>query len=312
MRRFLFVLVVLLQLPCYSQSIEPAIDILKTYKNIRDFTLSNNGEEAYVSIQSPFGEVSVIAGITKTKSSWNEPSIESFSGQYKDLEPFLSPDNLRLYFVSNRPLDNSTAEPKDFDIWFVERKNLNSKWGTPINLGAPINTEHNEFYPSVAQNNNLYFTSDNPLAIGKDDIFFSQWKGNSYSTPVSLSKTINSEGYEFNAFVSKDESYIIFSGYNRKDGFGSADLYISLKDKDNNWKTAINLGDTINSKQLDYCPFVDEKNGTLYFTSKRSSFRKIQNLTTIQDLVKTINKTENGLSKVYKTSFDLVNFRKKN
>ncbi|WP_321538323.1 hypothetical protein [Flavobacterium piscinae] len=47
----------------------------------------------------------------------------SFTGKYKDLEPFLSTDGLKLYFASNRPLTES-GEPKDFDIWYVERKTL--------------------------------------------------------------------------------------------------------------------------------------------------------------------------------------------
>lgn len=116
---------------------------------------------------------------------------------------------------------------KDYDVWYVERKNTDAPWSKPINLGKPVNTGHNEFYPSVSKNNNLYFTSDSPESKGKDDIFFSPWENEKYLQPLLLSDSINTEGYEFNSFVSQDESYLIFSGYNRKDGFGSGDLYIS-------------------------------------------------------------------------------------
>ncbi|HEY8783587.1 MAG TPA: hypothetical protein VIM16_18315 [Mucilaginibacter sp.] len=41
---------------------------------------------------------------------WTKPKLVSFSGQWKDWDPCLSPDGKRLFFVSNRPLDGA---PKD-------------------------------------------------------------------------------------------------------------------------------------------------------------------------------------------------------
>lgn len=37
------------------------------------------------------------------------------------LEPFLSFKEDRLFFVSNRPLNDTTRVKKDFDIWYVEK-----------------------------------------------------------------------------------------------------------------------------------------------------------------------------------------------
>ena len=67
----------------------------------------------------------------------------------------------------------------------------------------------------------------NASTKGKDDIFVSKWENGKYTEPVSLSDSINSDGYEFNAFIAPDESYIIFTAYQREDGFGSGDLYMS-------------------------------------------------------------------------------------
>ncbi len=287
-----------------TKSVEPVFNSLSNFQNVRDFTLSSNGEEAYITVQSPLSEISVIVEVTKIDNNWSEPKIVSFSGKYSDLESFLSPDNLKLYFVSNRPLNSKDNKAKDYDIWYVERNIINSEWGTPINIGAPINTSNNEFYPSVSKNNNLYFTSDGKNTLGKDDIFYSVWSDNTYSDPVNLGNSINTEGYEFNSFISPDENYIIFSGYNRKDGQGSGDIYISYKNETNIWEKAINLGKEINSKQMDYCPFVDSKSGILYFTSKRSVFSESNNFQSINELLKEIDKSENGLSRIYKTHFD--------
>ncbi|MDA0194547.1 MAG: hypothetical protein O2887_09735 [Bacteroidetes bacterium] len=285
-----------------QNSVEPAFEILSEYPNVRDFTMSSSGNEGYVTIQSTLEEISVIAKIVKKWNIWLNPEIVSFSGKYKDIEPSFSPDGLRLYFASNRPLTESMDSPKDFDIWYIERENPDNPWSKPINIGEPINTALNEFYPSVVENKNLYFTSDATDSKGRDDIFFSKWNGNMYSPPVSLSDSINTDGYEFNAYVSPDESFMIFSGYNRADGIGSGDLYISFQDENQNWCAATNLGESINSKSMDYCPFVDLTSQTLFFTSRISAFSLVNDFQSIEDLSNEINQYENGLSRIYKVS----------
>ena len=299
------ILVVLLVNTLSAQMIvkpTPAFPELSGFPNVRDFTIGNDGKEAYCTLQSPLENVSVLVRMTMKKKRWSEPEMVDFTGQYRDIEPFLSPDGLKLYFSSNRPVTSSGKEPKDYDIWYVERSTLDSPWGKPVNLGKPVNSDHNEFYPSVADNNNLYFTSDIPGFKGKDDILCSKWSGSSYQQPVSLDTTINTEGYEFNAYVAPDESFLLFSGYNRDDGVGSGDLYISVRNPDTTWKKATNLGSNINTTFMDYCPFVDLSTKTLYFTSKRSSIVR-QEFNSINDFVAEINRYENGMSRIYKVSW---------
>ncbi|TYA60438.1 TolB-like translocation protein [Formosa maritima] len=275
-------------------------EFISNFPNVRDLAISPNGNEMMFTAQSVMGNLSAIVISKKTNNSWSTPKVASFSGQFFDLEPFYSNDGLKLYFVSTRPLSNETLEPKDFDIWFVERHTLSDTWSEPINLGFPINTEHGEFYPSIANNGNFYFTRDNPDLKTKDDIYVSEFKNGAYQTPVKLSHAINSDGYEYNAFIAPDESYLVFGSYNRKDGFGSGDLYISFK-KDNHWTVAKNLGGIVNSDKMDYCPFVDTKTNTLYFTSKRDNTKINQEkpLTT-EELVSELNKADNGSSRLYR------------
>lgn len=278
-------------------------EIFQQYPNVRDIAISTEGDEIYFSVQSYVDEVSFIASTKRENNKWSEPEIVSFSGKYFDIEPFLSSGGLKLFFASNRPLDNTDDKVKDFDIWYVERENKNSEWSTPINVGEPINSPANEFYPSIAKNNNLYFTCDERSTKGKDDVFFSQWENSKYSDPISLSDSINSDGYEFNAFVAPDESYIIFTAYQREDGFGSGDLYMSIKDSNDIWAKAKNLGSEINSDKMDYCPFVDSKTNTLYFTSKRSIiYYSGKGFSTMQEFLNEMKKYENGLSRLYKTT----------
>ncbi len=194
-----------------GQPIDPVAplmsELLGVFPSVRDFTLSATGNEAYFTAQSMLGELSVIMRIDKPRKKWKTPGIASFSGKYSDMEPFLSPDGLRLYFASNRPLHDATTETKDYDIWYVERASWDAQWSAPINLGAPVNSEQNEFYPSLTTSGNLYFTSDRPGSRGKDDIFFSAFEAGEYLPPISMSESVNSEGYEPNECIVLSMTY---------------------------------------------------------------------------------------------------------
>jgi Tol biopolymer transport system component len=199
---------------------------INTVLNERDFALSPDGNEIFYTLQSPGRNFQTIIYRQKDKNGkWSEPAVAPFAGRYSDLEPAFTVDGMKLYFVSNRPINGGKV--KDFDIWMVEKSGNN--WGKPKNIGAPVNSPANEFYPSPAASGSLYFTADYSNGVGKEDIYYSAWDGSRYLAPVPLDTAINSVGFDFNAFVSPDEQFIIFSSQGRKDEIGRGDLYISEK-----------------------------------------------------------------------------------
>ena len=277
---------------------------LNQFLNVRDFCISADGAEAFFTLQSPGQEISQIASIRKRNEEWLTPELLPFSDSYMYLEPFLSEDGKRLFFASDRPLDDSTNDKKDFDIWYVERNSVDEIWSKPIPMGKPVNSDLDEFYPSLSKNNNLYFTMESEKGLGKDDIYFCQWENGNYLPPVLLDENINSSGYEFNAFIGKNEDFILFSKYNEKDGQGSGDLYISTKDHNGKWKKATNLGTPINTKYMEYCPFYDEKNQLLYFTSRRNTIIP-KKFNSVSEFKKYVQESDNGMSKIYVTSLKI-------
>ena len=132
---------------------------------------------------------------------------------------------------------------------------------------------------------------------GGDDIFYCKFENGTYSKPISLSDSINTDGSEYNAFIAPDGSYIIFGAYKRADGYGSGDLYISYSLPNGEWTKAKNLGPNVNSATMDYCPFVDKK-GVLYFTSRRG----ILELKSEKEQLKESKKFPGGRSRLYSVS----------
>jgi len=270
----------------------------------RDFAISPDGSEIFYTLQSPQGIFQTLVHVRKdSKGSWQKPAIASFAGTYSDLEPAFTPDGKKLFFASNRPVNGT--EIKDFDIWVVEKEN--GKWGEPKNMGAPVNTTADEFYPSITKSGNLYFTAAYKNAIGKEDIYMARWENGKYSEPASMDTAVNSTKYEFNAFVSPDEDFIIFTSYGRKDDKGRGDLYMSTKDATGKWQPAKNLS-FLNSEKLDYCPFVSVDKKTLFFTSERISLKRSYpgKTVSLDELVKGFTSPENGGGDIYWVSMDEV------
>lgn len=307
MLRFNFLLFLLFTNPLFSQdSMQVSLfeKKLNQFLNVRDLCISKDGTEVFFTVQSPDGVISQLARMRKSDNHWLEAELLTFCDENSYMEPFLSDDGLRLYFASDKPSKEAKDSPKNFDLWYVERKSTSDPWSEPINMGKSVNSDNNEFYPTLSKNNNLYFTMDTKAGKGKDDIYFCSWNGKKYAAPVLMNDNVNTSGYEFNAFISSDERFLIYTKYNAEGGYGSGDLYIARKDQNGAWQKPENLGQIINSKYMEYCPFYDEKTQTLYFTSKRNNLQSkaFKNMLEFQDY---LNQNENGLSKIYQVKISL-------
>lgn len=267
----------------------------------RDMALSPDGNDIYYTLQWSYGLYSVILHAEKINGVWTKPETASFSGRFNDLEPAFSPDGQKLFFTSNRPLQESDSA-KDYDIWYLRRKG--NDWEGPFNAGETINSAKDEFYPSLARNGDLYFTRDNGET--KDDIFMAAEKNGQYELPVQLPDAVNSKGFDFNAFVDPDETFILFSSYKRGDDLGGGDLYYSLR-KNNSWQPAVHFGKEINSSALDYSPFVSADKQYFFFTSKRQlvkfPFRESKTAAQIKEILSSFG---NGNDDIYMMNFKVV------
>jgi hypothetical protein len=110
----------------------------------------------------------------------NSPELNTPS---QDGCPIQSPDGLSLYLASNRP-----GGKGGLDIWVSTRASATAPWGTPQNLGEPVNSVADDFCPTPVGKNGLFFVSRESLpgACGQGDIYFTHRTGASWAEPERL------------------------------------------------------------------------------------------------------------------------------
>ncbi|MFT6883199.1 MAG: outer membrane protein OmpA-like peptidoglycan-associated protein [Marinoscillum sp.] len=101
--------------------------------------------------------------------SWSSPQgIKEINSEFNEDSPFLSEDGKKLYFSSARP-----SGVGGYDIYVSNWNESDNKWGTPENLGFPINTMDDELYFEVLPNQDKGFFASNRLnSLGGFDLFY--------------------------------------------------------------------------------------------------------------------------------------------
>jgi hypothetical protein len=264
----------------------------------RDIAMTPEMDEIYYTSLVGGFTYTTIMYVKQINGEWTSPEIAPFATNlnFKYYEPFITPDGSRLYYVSDMP--DSGKEAKDSDIWYVER--TVGRWGKPVNLGAPVNSEMDEYFPSVANDGDMYFTRNNP--DGTSTIFYSANNDGVYSEPEILGEEINGGRTRFNAFVAPDESYIIVPTYGMEDSYGATDYYITFKDSEGKWQGPFNMGETINSSaREEWSAYVSPDQKVMFFMSNRinEDYDLSLEKSTFSGLFKLNNSPQNGNSDIY-------------
>lgn len=237
--------------------------IVSTEKSELNSVFTPDGGEFYFTIQTVQGPWKIMV-MKQKDGAWTKPAVASFSGVYSDVDLFISPDCRRLFFCSNRPFDGQDKPRQNYDIWVVERDG--GDWSKPANLGAPVNSEANEFYPSVTRNGTLYFQSGRPGARGGRDLYKARLENGTYTKAENLGEPVNSLLMEGDGLISPDEDFLILS-VDRTDSLGQGDLYISFRSKDGAWTAPRNMGTSVNTPANENCPTLSPDGKYLFFTS---------------------------------------------
>lgn len=156
----------------------------------------------------------------KDSTRWSDVTEVSFnSDAYSTAHPSLSADGKTMYFASDMPGGKGQS-----DIWKVA-VNGDGSFGTPVNLGEGINTEGKETFPTVTDENELYFATDGHPGLGGLDIFMAKVNADgSLGTVQNIGEPANSPQDDF-AYLIDTKTRKGFLSSNRTGGQGYDDIY---------------------------------------------------------------------------------------
>ena len=155
----------------------------------------------------------------------NVKEVPFNSNNYSTAHPALSLDEKTLYFSSDMP---GTFGQSDL---YKVKINEDGSFGSPENLGNTINTEGRETFPSVTDENEIYFASDGHPGLGGLDIFVSKINPDgTFGRVQNIGEKANSNKDDF-AYLIDTKTRRGFFTSNRDGGQGYDDIYKFLETK---------------------------------------------------------------------------------
>jgi serine/threonine protein kinase/Tol biopolymer transport system component len=194
------------------------------------------------------------------------------SSSYDGMD-FIAPDGLTLFMDSDRPGGCGRV-----DLWVTTRAAVGDDWGTPVNLGATVNSASDDFSVSISTDGlELYFASNRPGGSGNYDLWVTKRAtvNDNWATPVNLGPTLNSSTDDVSPNISPD-GLLLFLTSRRSGGYGSGfglcDVYVARRATTKDpWGPPMNCGPVVNSPYVEWAVNVSADGSMLYFHSTRPS-----------------------------------------
>lgn len=190
---------------------------------------------------------------------------DAVNSTYSEYSPLISADESMMIFTSRR--NNTTGEGRDpgdqqfFEDVYVSYQE-NGQWSQARNIGSPINTDKNDATVGLAPDGQQLFI------FNEGDIFKCELKGEIWSKPKMLPKTINTVEREGDASFSYNGKTMFIASERTDKTFGGFDIYYSIQTEKEKWGEVQNLGSVINTEYDDRSVFMHPDGKTLYFSSR--------------------------------------------
>ncbi len=193
--------------------------------------------------------------------SWSPPRPISFADpRFSDSDPWLTPDGLTLYFVSDRPAAAREADRSDLDIWRAQRL-PNGGWSQPEHLGAGINGRGPELGPEL-HGNVLTFAAARRSGKGGLDIYAAPRVGSAFGPPALLDGPFNGPESDSDFTLSADGRTAAFWR-----GSGGKGLIMVARRTKTGWSEPAALGPTVNHGAFNFTPSFSAGGGRLFHAS---------------------------------------------
>jgi len=194
-----------------------------------------------------------------------------------------SPDMEELSFTR---FDGKNRKPTLFVM-----QNQNNRWSRKPIPSADTKKYEERFNPAISEMRTHEAFKDIPITgftvsakgtyyfyfidFEKDGVghmSYSRRINGKYEPPIKMSKAINTGKYIAHPFIAPDESYLMWDA--EKENEDTPDIYISFRQKNGSWGTAINMGDKINTAAYEQRPRVTPDGKYLFFYKGDKKFRE--------------------------------------
>jgi len=229
--------------------------------------------ELYFSSVRPdgYGYIDIYMTTRATKSDpWSPPLNlgPAVNTPYAECCTSISSDGLTLYFSDDWDWSARPGGLGGCDIWMAKRASRDAPWGTPVNVGAPINTPAGEIGGKISGDGLiLVFASNRTGGQGSYDLWMSTRATvqGDWGAPVNIGGVVNSGSFDHAPNLSSDERALVFTS-NRPGGFGGYDLWMTTRKAHSDpWGPPVNLGPRINSWGHEDAAAISADSRTLYF-----------------------------------------------
>ena len=190
------------------------------------------------------------------------------NSEYEDYGPALNISNEVLLFTSKRNRKRIAGEDLyNEDIFWAVRSN-DGRWKAAESFEG-INTGLNEGSPCLSRDGKqIYFIRcEAPEGYGNCDIYVAELiDEGKWGNVRNLGPEVNSYAWDSHPSLSHTEDTLFFIS-DRDGGFGSTDIYFSVRQKNRKWSHAKNMGPMINTKDAEASPFYHPVYDVFYFSS---------------------------------------------
>jgi outer membrane protein OmpA-like peptidoglycan-associated protein len=205
--------------------------------NDTEFSFTSSRQEKYKK-QKKRSHFKLYSGNLKTNSVNNV--FDQFSIDLNIAANSLGNNGNTVFFTGWK--EDSKSSEQNFGIYYVKRKDENTKWSNPILLPAPVNVKgYQSKHPALSEDGKyLLFSSNQPNGLGKFDLWMVEIDGEKpIGNALNLGANINTSGNEVTPFYNAITSHLTFSSDGRF-GMGGMDIYETNGSLSNNqWNDSI-------------------------------------------------------------------------
>ena len=256
----------------YNESISHLGEALKLDPKFVDVYLSRAG--IYANLKNYSASVKDFETALEMDSAYSKTYYLPYAISLAGTGNFTKALNAVNEFLNNPTLNKQSIQAGnyrksifEFAIAYESKHPAGNYVFAPQNLGDSINSASLEYFPSLTiDGSKMIFTR----RINSDEDFYeSNFRNGHWTNAIPVGGKINTNLNEGAQNISQDGQWLIFTGCNYPEGFGSCDLYIAYKTKNGGWTEPENIGPIVNTDYWESSPSLSPDKKDLYFSSSQ-------------------------------------------